>query len=108
MIGVTPPDAWSVATRFEVLAPPVFIRLKLTVTFSFGSMTPFVQLSAMSVEPAATITGVPCKHTGMFVVAPVEMLKLPETVANVAFETEYVCAPGESVASYVPSASVAP
>jgi hypothetical protein len=100
----------NVPTRLVVEAPPAFFRQKLTVTVSSGSTAPFggAQLSVFSVEPAATIMGMPCKHTGMFVVAPVEMLKLPETVANVAFDTENVCGPGKSVASNVPSASVAP
>ena len=79
---MTPPDDCSVATRFVVLPPPLFIILKLTVTVSFGSIAPFApeQDSAPSVEPAAWINGTPVKQTGTFVVMAAVMLKFPVDV----------------------------
>ena len=56
---VTSLVASSVATRLEVLALPVFLTERLTVTVSPGSTTPFpgVQFSADNVQPLVTITG---------------------------------------------------
>src|SRR5688572_22831081 len=53
---VTPPVAWSVATRLVVERPPRFLRPNMTVTVSFGSMRSLsgVQFSAPSVAPLAT------------------------------------------------------
>jgi hypothetical protein len=56
---MTPPVAWSVATRFVVSADPTFCRLKSIVTVSPGSTKEFsgVQLSAAMDAPAGAITG---------------------------------------------------
>ena len=65
-----------------MLAPPLFIKLKVAVTVSPGSITPLggAQPSVTSVVPSATMTGVPCKQTGTFVLLPLVILKFPDTV----------------------------
>ena len=58
-MGVTPPEACIVPTRFVVLAVPVFKAQKLTVTVSPGSITALLgtQPSAVSVAVPAVMIG---------------------------------------------------
>src|SRR6185436_11555835 len=58
-MGVTPPVACMVPTRFTVGAVPVFVTQKLTVTVSPGSITALfgTQPSAVSVVDPAVIIG---------------------------------------------------
>src|SRR5215210_7234520 len=73
---VTPPVAWSVATRLLVAPAPLFFRPKVTVTASPGSMAPLALVLAVSDAPLAAMIATPDKQALTFVVAPSVMLKL--------------------------------
>src|SRR5262249_16044228 len=96
---VTPPDAWSVATRSVVSALPVFCMQKVTVTVSPGSGSPLAgrQLSADSVAPVEGITGIRERHPFRVAAPPPVIVTGPPADVYVGLEIARVYEPGGSV-----------